>query len=165
MIAALLFWRGRPIRAEIIGAIGAALVVLGAAAPSLLRRPRLWWFRGARIVGDFNARVLLTLMFMVVLLPLGLIWRLTGKDPAHTPPQRQPGMVAVPRTGTAIAATICACIEVDMSKGRVVSEFWQFLRQEKKYWLVPIVVVFVLFGLLIVFSQSSAVAPFIYTLF
>src|SRR3954466_3464391 len=52
-----------------------------------------------------------------------------------------------------------------MSKGRVLSEFWTFLRQEKKYWLVPIVVVFILFGLLIVFSQSSAVAPFIYTLF
>jgi hypothetical protein len=57
------------------------------------------------------------------------------------------------------------CFEVDMSKGRVLTEFWQFLRQEKKYWLIPIVVVFVLFGLLIVFSQSSAVAPFIYTLF
>ena len=52
-----------------------------------------------------------------------------------------------------------------MSKGRVLSEFIQFLRQEKKYWLLPIVIVFVLFGLLIVFSQSSAVAPFIYTLF
>jgi hypothetical protein len=52
-----------------------------------------------------------------------------------------------------------------MSKNRVFSDFWEFLRQEKKYWLVPIVIVFVLFGLLIVFSQSSAVAPFIYTLF
>lgn len=52
-----------------------------------------------------------------------------------------------------------------MSKSRVFTEFWQFLRQEKKYWLVPIVIVFLLFGLLIVFSQSSAVAPFIYTLF
>ena len=55
--------------------------------------------------------------------------------------------------------------EAHMSKGRVLSEFLQFLKQEKKYWLVPIVIVFVLFGLLIVFSQSSAVAPFIYTLF
>jgi len=52
-----------------------------------------------------------------------------------------------------------------MSKGRVLSEFVQFLTQEKKYWLVPVVIVFVLFGLLIVFSQSSAIAPFIYTLF
>jgi len=52
-----------------------------------------------------------------------------------------------------------------MGKSRVFSEFLAFLRQEKKYWLIPIVVVFVLFGLLIVLSQSSAVAPFIYTLF
>ena len=52
-----------------------------------------------------------------------------------------------------------------MSKSRVLSEFWLFLRQEKKYWLAPIVFVFLLFGLLIVFSQTSAVAPFIYTLF
>jgi hypothetical protein len=52
-----------------------------------------------------------------------------------------------------------------VSKARVFSEFWLFLRQEKKYWLVPIVLVFVLFGILIVFSQSSAVAPFIYSLF
>jgi len=52
-----------------------------------------------------------------------------------------------------------------MSKFRVVGVFFQFLREEKKYWLAPIIIVFVLFGLLIVFSQSSAVAPFIYTLF
>ncbi len=52
-----------------------------------------------------------------------------------------------------------------MSKGRVLGEFWQFLMEEKKYWLAPILIVFVLFGLLIAFSQSSAVAPFIYTLF
>jgi drug/metabolite transporter superfamily protein YnfA len=52
-----------------------------------------------------------------------------------------------------------------MSKSRVFVEFWLFLRQEKKYWLVPIVLVFALFGLLIAFSQSSAVAPFIYSLF
>lgn len=52
-----------------------------------------------------------------------------------------------------------------MSKARVFVEFWQFLRQEKKYWLTPIFLVFVLFGLLIAFSQTSALAPFIYTLF
>ena len=52
-----------------------------------------------------------------------------------------------------------------MGKARVLSELWRFLKQEKKYWLMPIIVVFVLFGLLIVFAQSSALAPFIYTLF
>jgi hypothetical protein len=52
-----------------------------------------------------------------------------------------------------------------MGKGRVIGQFLEFLLQEKKYWLVPIIVVFVLFGALMVFSQSSAIAPFIYTLF
>jgi hypothetical protein len=52
-----------------------------------------------------------------------------------------------------------------MSKFRVLKEFAEFLKAEKKYWLAPIIIVFVLFGLLVVFSQGSAVAPFIYTLF
>lgn len=52
-----------------------------------------------------------------------------------------------------------------MSKIQVLSEFWEFLRYNKKYWLLPIVVVLVAAGLLIVLSQGSAVAPFIYTLF
>ena len=52
-----------------------------------------------------------------------------------------------------------------MAKSDVLREFWDFLKQEKKYWLAPIVLVLVLFGLLLVFAQSSAVAPFIYTLF
>ena len=44
-------------------------------------------------------------------------------------------------------------------------EFWSFLRVRKKYWLFPILFVLVLFGALIVLSQGSAVAPFIYTIF
>ncbi len=52
-----------------------------------------------------------------------------------------------------------------MGKARVVSELLQFFKEEKKYWLTPIVAMFILFGLLIVFSQTSALAPFIYSLF
>ena len=44
-------------------------------------------------------------------------------------------------------------------------EFWEFLRERKKYWLLPIIIVLGLFGVLIVLSQGSAVAPFIYTIF
>ena len=46
-----------------------------------------------------------------------------------------------------------------------VAEFWAFLRERKKFWLLPILIVLCLFGGLLVFSQGSAVAPFIYTLF
>ena len=45
------------------------------------------------------------------------------------------------------------------------AEFWRFLRVRKKYWLFPSIVIMVLFGGLLVLSQGSAVAPFIYTLF
>ena len=46
-----------------------------------------------------------------------------------------------------------------------VIEFWNFIRARKKYWLLPILIILVVFGGLIVLSQGSAVAPFIYTLF
>ena len=44
-------------------------------------------------------------------------------------------------------------------------EFFEFLKERKKYWLLPIILVLALFGILIVLSQGSAVAPFIYTIF
>jgi|TARA_B100002049_G_scaffold177283_1_gene134507 hypothetical protein len=44
-------------------------------------------------------------------------------------------------------------------------EFLEFLKVRKKYWLIPIIIVLVLFGGLIILSQGSAVAPFIYTIF
>jgi hypothetical protein len=44
-------------------------------------------------------------------------------------------------------------------------EFWQFLKIRKKFWLLPILIMLLFFGGLIVLSQGSAVAPFIYTLF
>ena len=45
------------------------------------------------------------------------------------------------------------------------AEFWAFLRMRKKYWLAPIVLFLLFFGGLIILTQGSAVAPFIYTLF
>ena len=44
-------------------------------------------------------------------------------------------------------------------------DLWQFMRERKKFWLAPIIIVMVLLGALLVFAQGSAVAPFIYTLF
>lgn len=47
----------------------------------------------------------------------------------------------------------------------ILKEFWEFLMERKKYWLLPIIIVLAIFGILIVLSQGSAVAPFIYTIF
>jgi hypothetical protein len=44
-------------------------------------------------------------------------------------------------------------------------EFWLFLRERKKFWLLPLVIALVFVGALLIFAQGSAIAPFIYTLF
>ena len=44
-------------------------------------------------------------------------------------------------------------------------ELWTFLKVRKKFWLFPIIIIFLLFGGLIVLTQGTAVAPFIYTIF
>ena len=52
-----------------------------------------------------------------------------------------------------------------MSKVQVVSELWEFMKENKKYWLAPIIITLVLFGVLLVLAKSSALAPFIYSIF
>ncbi len=52
-----------------------------------------------------------------------------------------------------------------MSKMSILKELWAFLRVRKRYWLAPIIIILGLLSLLIIFAESSAVAPFIYTLF
>jgi hypothetical protein len=52
-----------------------------------------------------------------------------------------------------------------LSKLSILREFWDFLKVRKKWWLAPIVVILLLLSLLIFFAGSSAVSPFIYTLF
>jgi hypothetical protein len=46
-----------------------------------------------------------------------------------------------------------------------VAELWRFMRARKKFWLLPMILVFAIMGVLIIMTQGSALAPFIYTLF
>jgi hypothetical protein len=52
-----------------------------------------------------------------------------------------------------------------MSKAQVMIQLWQLMKRNKKYWLLPVIIVLVLIGALLVATQSSALAPFIYSLF
>jgi hypothetical protein len=52
-----------------------------------------------------------------------------------------------------------------MSKLSIMMEFWQFLKVRKKYWLLPIVIVLLALGTLLILTEGSALAPFIYALF
>ena len=52
-----------------------------------------------------------------------------------------------------------------MGKASILKELWDFMKTRKRWWLLPIVVMLVVLGLLIVLTEGSALAPFIYTLF
>ena len=52
-----------------------------------------------------------------------------------------------------------------MAKAQVLLQLWQLLRTNKKYWLLPLILVLALTGVLLVATQGSALAPFIYSLF
>lgn len=52
-----------------------------------------------------------------------------------------------------------------MGRLSVLTEFWEFLRHRKKFWLLPLVVILLLLGVVIVLTANSALAPFIYTVF
>ena len=52
-----------------------------------------------------------------------------------------------------------------MARQSTLSEFWEFLKYRKRYWLAPIAIMLILLGALIVFTEGSTVAPFVYALF
>src|SRR4029077_6742554 len=96
LIAVVLVWRGKLTRAEWVVGVGAVLLVLGIVRPSLLKWPSAGWWRFAKALGYVNARILLTVLFGFVLTPLGLLWRLTGKDPLTRRRDRWSGWSAYP---------------------------------------------------------------------
>ena len=81
LVAAFALWRERVLTAEILGGIGAVLVVCGYLNPRLLYWPSKAWWRMALALGYVNARVILTVAFGILLVPMSMLWRIIGKDP------------------------------------------------------------------------------------
>jgi hypothetical protein len=96
VIALALWWKGRVGRAEVLGAVGGVLVFLGVVAPQLLKWPSAVWWRFAGVLAYVNARILLTVLFSLLLVPLSFIWRLTGKDPLARRRQKFEGWMPYP---------------------------------------------------------------------
>lgn len=81
LIAAFGVWRGRITTAEIFAGIGLVLVVLGYLKPMWLYYPSKAWWKFALALGYVNARIILTIAFALVLVPISLAWRAIGRDP------------------------------------------------------------------------------------
>lgn len=96
LIAAVLVWRDRVTTAEIVGGIGAVLLILGLVQPRLLKWPSAIWWKFALVLGYVNARIILSLIFIIVFSPLGLLWRVIGKDPLAKKRRNWPGWSPYP---------------------------------------------------------------------
>jgi hypothetical protein len=83
VLAVWLAWRGSDTAPTVFAAIGATLVVLGLAAPTMLRVPNRAWWRIAQVLGWINSRIILGLFFVVVITPAGLMMRALGRNPLH----------------------------------------------------------------------------------
>jgi hypothetical protein len=96
VLAAILLWRHRVLRAEVLGGIGSVLLVLGLVAPALLKWPSKYWWKFSLAFGRVMARVWLTLLFALVLTPVNIIWRVIGRDPLARRRDRWPGWSPYP---------------------------------------------------------------------
>lgn len=96
MIAAFMVWRGRITGAEITGSVGAVLLTLGLTYPPLLYYPSKTWWAMAAVLGYVNARIILTIAFLLLLTPIGLIWRAIGRDPLTRKRRNFPGWSPYP---------------------------------------------------------------------
>ena len=96
LIAVYAWWRDRTMAAAIFGAVGAVLYVLGRVRPDLLAWPSAIWWKFAMVLGYINARIILTLAFALVFVPIGMAWRVLGRDPLRTNRSSWPGWTPYP---------------------------------------------------------------------
>ena len=75
LLAAVSWWRGHVLPPAVMGGVGGTLVALGLVAPRLLGPVEHWWMRGARVLGEVNTRIILTLLFYLVVFPVGWVLR------------------------------------------------------------------------------------------
>lgn len=83
LAAAVMTWRGRPELAAVSFVTGAVLMTTALIQPRWLTRPAAVWWRLARALGYVNARIILTLFYVVLVLPTGALLRLAGRDPLN----------------------------------------------------------------------------------
>ena len=142
----------------------AALVVLVTAmtVPLLFRPLSVVWFGFSHLLGSVMSKVLLAAVFFLVVTP-----------DRRRPPAARPRLAAA--AGVQARRRLGAAPARPRLRGRrpgealltmeFLRDLWGFLRQRKKFWLLPVIVALVGFGALIVLTSGSAIAPFIYTLF
>ncbi len=175
-MAAWRAWNGdRDTTAAVLAASALLVGTIGLLRPVAVRPFFTAWMMAAFPIGWTVSRIMLGLMFYRALHADRRCISRVGKGRAAAPPARCDIVLGRKNRDRRRQAIFPAVLrETTMAKFEdaakheartgFVSEFWQFLKTSKKWWLLPIVVVLVLFGVLVLLSGTAA-APFIYTLF
>jgi hypothetical protein len=143
------------------------LPVLGVIFPRALVLPNRIWMALAEGLSFIMTRVVLGIIFLFVVTPIGMVKRLCGWVHCTGVPLLPNLIGNLTVRDSEIHATTRRCFKevACMSKAQVVHEFWQFMKVNKKFWLAPIVIMLILLGGLLVLAKSSALGPFVYSLF
>ena len=139
--------------------ISIIFLILGVINSKLLSPLNDIWLKFGEILGMIIAPIVMALVYFIILTPVSLIVRMFGKDLLGLKFYKKQDTYWIERKKNLNS------MKKQFQMIDFLKEFWEFLMERKKYWLLPIIIVLALFGILIVLSQGSAVAPFIYTIF
>ena len=143
-----------------------AILVIDMISPIIFKPFAFVWFGFSRILGTFMSKIMLALVFFLVVFPMGLIRRILGKDTLRLRQfRKEKTSVFAERNHEYTAADLDNPSLLKEGKMELLADLWDYLKVRKKFWLLPSIMVLLLIGLLIVLSSSSAIAPFIYTIF
>ena len=136
-------------------------LILGILNSKLLTPLNKLWLKFGIFLGRKVTPIVMGIIFFLTVTPTGIIMRLFNRDFFNKKIKKSSKSYWIKRKEP-IRSMKNQFQNLQMS---FIKEFLMFLKVRKKFWLLPILIMLVLFGGLIVLSQGSAVAPFIYTLF
>lgn len=190
VLGGLLWWRTGDVQTALTAWLtGTALTSIYWVIPIVRRPIHVGWMYAAFPIGWTVSHLLIALVYYLVLTPIGLLMRAAGYDPL----QRRFDRTAATYWFAILRMATCGAISDSSNGGQettmpqepqqdtgdkrsafahaaaqrrpgVFAELWDFLKSNRKWWLTPIILVLLLFGVLLALS-GTAVAPFIYTLF
>ena len=146
--------------------VGAALLALAASSPRSLGKANRAWMRLGALLGWVMTPLILLLVYVLTFVPIGFFLRLRGHDPLRSAHAAAGASYWIHRQSSELDGYRNEQTVLGRSYPmELVQEMFEYFKVRKRYWLAPILIVITVFGGLIVLTQGTAVAPFIYTLF
>ena len=139
--------------------LAAALMVPGILAPLNHQ-----WMRFGLLLHKITNPIIMGLVFFVTVTPTALVMKMMGLDPLNRKIDRNAKFLLDQSDPTG-AVTQNHEIPILRAAMSFVLEIWPFMRARKKFWLLSIMLIMMLYGGLVILTEGSAIAPFIYTIF